>query len=171
MATTYTLIASNTLSSSAASVTFSAIPNTFTDLVLKISARSNEPGVSQTSIYFKPNLGTVNSETRLLGNGSTVSSGRNASNSTSVLYYESQPAATATANTFNNMEIYIPSYTAAQNKPTGGFAAQETNNATAYISTVAGLTRSTTAISSITIESIGSFVSGSSFFLYGIKNS
>ena len=46
MANTYTLISSNVLSSSAASVTFSAIPATYTDLVVKTSVReTNNSGV------------------------------------------------------------------------------------------------------------------------------
>ena len=36
---TYTLIQKTTLNASAASITFSSIPQTFTDLVVKVSAR------------------------------------------------------------------------------------------------------------------------------------
>ena len=46
MATTYTLITSQTLASSAASVTFSSIPSTYTDLVLRVSARTDNAAVS-----------------------------------------------------------------------------------------------------------------------------
>ena len=41
MPSTYTLISSNVLASSAASVTFSAIPSTYTDLVVRASIRSD----------------------------------------------------------------------------------------------------------------------------------
>ena len=41
-ANTYTLISSNVLASSAATVTFSSIPATYTDLVLRVSARNND---------------------------------------------------------------------------------------------------------------------------------
>ena len=41
---TYTLISSNVLSSSAASVTFSSIASTYTDLVLRVSARDDRAG-------------------------------------------------------------------------------------------------------------------------------
>jgi hypothetical protein len=40
MPSTYTLIKGETIGSSAASYTFTAIPSTFTDLVLRISVRS-----------------------------------------------------------------------------------------------------------------------------------
>ena len=53
MPATYTLIASNTLSSAAASVTFSAIPATYTDLVLRYSARSDGASVDD---YFSLNI-------------------------------------------------------------------------------------------------------------------
>ena len=39
MANTYTLISSNVLGSSAASITFSAIPATYTDLVVRVTSR------------------------------------------------------------------------------------------------------------------------------------
>jgi hypothetical protein len=48
MANTYTLIESQVLGSSAASVTFSAIPATYTDLVLKFSSRNDDTGVTET---------------------------------------------------------------------------------------------------------------------------
>ena len=45
-ANTYTLISSNVLGSSAASVTFSSIPATYTDLVLRVSARTDADDTS-----------------------------------------------------------------------------------------------------------------------------
>jgi hypothetical protein len=82
--------------------------------------------------------------------------------------------ASSTSSTFSNGELYIPSYTASQNKPIGMFAVTETNASDdAYKSVGAGLIRETGAISSIVLNLITgpNFVSGSSFFLYGIKNS
>ena len=78
-----------------------------------------------------------------------------------------------TSNTFASMEIYIPSYLASQSKPISLFDVAEINSTTQnMIAAQAGLYRSNTAISSIllTPSSAASFVSGSSFYLYGISN-
>ena len=171
MANTYQLIASNTLSSSAASVTFSAIPNTFTDLVLKVSSRNNDTGTSEGFLTQFNNDTSTNYSWRalLVGGGSPVSQG--SANQTKI---ENRQAGNgATASTFSSMEIYIPSYTASQNKPVSSFYAIETNVTDAYIGVEAALWRNTSAINTIKLFNNGSivFVSGSSFFLYGIKNS
>ena len=169
MATTYTLIASNTLSSSAASVTFSAIPNTFTDLVLKISNRVSTATLdSNATITFNGITTNTHSITYLYGNGASAASGRFSNFSSIIAAYATQ-GTSSTSNTFTNWEVYIPSYTASQNKALSIFSALENNATTAYLNTGAALWRNTAAISSITITD--NFVSGSSFFLYGIKNS
>ena len=173
MPATYTLIASNTLSSSAASVTFSSIPNTYTDLVLKLSVRSARTDPSDT-INFTINSigGTSYSNTALVGNGSAASSGR-VSNANDVDYSAAANAATSTSNTFSNVEIYIPNYAGSTNKPFSAFTAYEDNTTTAVIRANASLLSNTAAVTSITMATagIGDFVSGSSFYLYGIKNS
>jgi len=79
MANTYTLINSNVLASSAASVTFSAIPATFTDLVIRASIRTDRAAVEDW-LYIKFNgLTTNRSYTRLTGSGSAAASGRSTS--------------------------------------------------------------------------------------------
>ena len=171
MPVTYTLISSNVLSSSAASVTFSSIPASYTDLVLRWSARSDAADVDD---YFSLRVNgittSVYSLTNLTGNGSAVASAR--LSSTSGRAYGCS-GGNATANTFGSGELYIPSYTASQNKPIGGFGANETNATAVFIGTVANLYRENTAISSVTLTILAgtNIVSGSSFYLYGIKNS
>jgi hypothetical protein len=173
MANTYTLIASNTLSSSAASVTFSAIPGTYTDLVVRCSVRlAAGAGSTIQDLLVRFNATTTNySITQLTSDGSAASSGR-ISNTTRMLITNVVSGDNATNNTFGSVEIYIPSYTVSQNKPIANFGASENNSTTAGISAVAGLWRDTTAISSIELyNGVGNLASGSSFFLYGIKNS
>jgi hypothetical protein len=172
MANTYTLISSNVLTSSAASVTFSAIPATFTDLVVSLSARSDEAGQARSDIRFTINGTTANySYTRLIGNGSTVTSSR-ISSSTRFDFGEIS-AATGTSDTFASGEIYIPSYLATQNKAISTFVAQENNTSSAFIRPYANLWNDTAAITSLAFAIAGgfNFVSGSSFYLYGVKNS
>jgi hypothetical protein len=175
MPSTYTLISSNVLSSSAASVTFSSIPSTYTDLVLRGSTRTGDTGtyLNYVSFTFNGNTSSLYTATRLIGNSSTATSDRDTS-TTSFDMNGLSPTALTTSNTFSSFELYIPSYTASQNKPLGAFGVAENNSSTADQSRIqadAGLFRSTTAISSITLTSGVNFVSGSSFYLYGIKNS
>ena len=171
MATTYTLINSNVLSSSAASVTFSSIPATYTDLVLRISSR-NDWAATQTSLKLTINgsSSSVYSFTRLYGTGSAAGSSRSSGNTSSFIYYVN--ADTSTSNTFSSTEIYIPSYTASQNKPISVFSSQENNTTAAFLGVSANLFAGTTAISSLSLtENNGSnFMIGSSFYLYGISN-
>lgn len=172
MATTYTLISSNVLTSSAASVTFSSIPATYTDLVLKCSMRSTESGAANAVfVEFNGSGGTDYSYTRLVGTGSAASSAR-LNDYSQVVGYLNVVASGATSNIFSNTEFYIPNYSVSQNKPFSGFSVTEDNATDAYAVATAALWRNTATISSIKLTSSGgsNFVSGSSFYLYGISN-
>jgi len=173
MANTYTLISSNVLASSTASVTFSSIPATYTDLVLRISARSDTSAVTQQVwLQFNSNTSAIYSYIALSGNGS-VAQNAIGSSLTSTRVIGGANGNTATANTFGSSEIYIPSYAATQNKQIGSFGVSETNATSSNLGVNAGLFLNTTAISSITILPSTSlnWLTGSSFYLYGIKNS
>ena len=170
MAATYELIASNTLTTSAASVTFSAIPATYTDLTIKISARRAASGRSDIDMSFNTDT-TEHSRTHLQGNGSTASS---AAGSGRIRIVNVLTGETETADSFNNLEVYIPNYLSSTSKPVSAFGAHEVNNATAFLVAVAGLWHLSPAeaITSVVFQpASGSFKTGSSFFLYGIKNS
>jgi hypothetical protein len=175
MPATYQLISSNTLSSSAASVTFSSIPATFTDLVVRITARSDRTANS-SNLGIRLNAATTNySDTNLIKTQSgTAASNRQVIGDLTYQYLGVVPAASATSSTFGSAEFYLPSYTASQNKPASTFSVFENNDTNvSEINAQANLYSSTTAITSIEIResTSGNFVSGSSFFLYGIKNS
>jgi hypothetical protein len=170
MPSTYSLISSNVLSSSAASVTFSAIPSTYTDLVLRISTRVNYASVDgNILIRFNGDTASNYSYTFIYGNGTTRVSSRGTS-TTRIIGASATEGSSATSNTFASAELYIPSYLANQNKPVSLDSATENNATEAYRAANAGLWRNTAAITSIYLEG-GDFVSGSSFYLYGIKNS
>lgn len=174
MANTYKLISSNTLTTTAASITFSSIPSTYTDLLLMVSARSNSSSTARDSIrlYFNGSTSSVYSFTRLLGDGTTLSS---FSSPVGDELYSTFGASTSlsTASVFGSVEIYIPNYLSTTNKPTSSFQVVEDNNATGYFGLTAGLAQITSAITSIEValNPSASFVSDSSFYLYGIKNS
>jgi len=173
MATTYQLISSQILGSSSASVTFSSIPATYTDLLLKVSLRSDQAAYTEVfNLRFNGITTTTYSYTAVAGSSGTTSSF--AASAETYARSGPTPGSVNTANTFGNAEVYIPGYTVAQNKPIGAFGISETNSANdAWVQSNAALWRSTAAITSITILPIGgpNWVTGSSFYLYGIKNS
>lgn len=170
MANTYVNIASTTLGSNQTTVTFSSIPSTYTDLVLRMSARSIENQASQ-DIYLNFNGTTANYSVTYLGVvGSSVQNLRN-SNQAQLSIKDGTNSATSTASTFSNVEVYIPSYTVSQDKPIYSYATFENNSATVNaIYSMAGLWRNTATISSIAIKpDWNQFATGSTFYLYGIK--
>ena len=172
MPSTYTLISSNVLASSAASVTFSAIPSTYTDLVLRVSGRTTSAGTVSSGFIQMNSVTSTYSSTGIRGNGASATSTRE-SGDYAGFYLGGVVGGGATSNTFSSHEFYFPNYTVATAKPVSQFSVSETNATTAYIFGRAHLCSSTAAISSLTINLNGgvSFVSGSSFYLYGIKNS
>jgi len=166
------LITSQTLGSAAASVTFSSIPATYTDLVLRFSVRSTGDYIANHILNVNGiTTGTAMSYTELKGTGSAASSTRNSGNPFTIVGVVQ--GTDYTSNTFSSGEVYIPSYTASQYKPFSTFSVSETNATAAEMKLLANLNSSNTAISQIDIKpSDGfSYASGSSFYLYGIKNS
>ena len=172
---TYTLISSQVLGSTATSITFSSIPQTYTDLVLRFSARCDEASISTSLViefngdYLSP---TTYSDTYLYVNSGNAASSR-ISNNTAMPARYSINGNSATANIFGNGETYIPNYTNTSNKPISTFGVGENNATTANLSAGAGLYRTSSAITQIALypNNLGNFISGSSFYLYGIKNS
>jgi hypothetical protein len=163
---TYTLIESQVLGSTAPSVTFSAIPATYTDLKVVCSVRGTAAYINQSyGITFNGTSTTGFSEIRIYGDGSSAASG------TAVNSIEGV-GSLATANTFSNDEIYIPNYTSTSNyKSYSVENIGETNATLTYALLVAGLWSDTSAITSIVLTGISaSFVQYSSFYLYGISN-
>jgi len=172
---TYTLIKGETLASSAASYTFTAIPSTFTDLVLRVSARSDN-AQQVVSLILKVNTDTATNYSRVFvfaDSSNTASSAIN-SNATTIGMAGGVNGSTSTANTFSNFEMYVPNYLSSTNKPMSAVTAPESNSATldnGHNQNFASLWRNTAAITDLTLTTNGSFVTGSSFYLYGIKNS
>jgi hypothetical protein len=174
MASSRTLIESQTLASSAASVTFNSIPSTYTDIVVKASVRTDYAAViDYLIIRFNSDSSTNYSDTRLVAYAGTGTLSDRTSSATS-LGNVSVDGNSATSSTFSNTEIYIPNYLSTVGKPISASTVVENNSASAnQIVADAALYRGASAISNIAFTpSVGTnFLSGSSFYLYGIKNS
>ena len=168
MANTFELIASSTVGSGgAASIDFTSIPSTYTDLVVKLSARTSSTGSIYEWLYIKFNSSTSGYSYRLLqGNGSSAASYNNTTQ-----YAGDITDGTATASTFGNYEVYIPNYAGSTNKSYSVDAVTENNGTTAVADLVAGLLSNTAAITAINLTPRnGSFVQYSTAYLYGVKN-
>jgi hypothetical protein len=166
---TLQLIETKTLSSAAASIEFTSIPQDGTDLLVLFSVRSQRAGNLDDPLGFRLNGTTTGYSWRqLYGNGGAVfTSGA----TDSAIFAGFLPAATATANTFHNGAVYVPNYTASANKSASVDSVSENNGANAYQSIVAGLWSNTAAITSLTFLSYqtGSNLSaGSTISLYKI---
>lgn len=169
MAYTYTLISSTTLTSATTTITFSSIPQTYTDLVLKLSARGTD-GFQSQDIYLLPNSSTSSQTNISLAlNSTTVSSAVNYQLGRFIGF---APSTTSVANSFSNTEVYIPNYTVTGSKPMNSFSTRpDTTASRQNITALAKLNQATAAITSLQVVSPSNFEVGSSFYLYGIKNS
>jgi len=167
MANTYIAISTTTVGSGGAgTIQFSSIPSTYTDLLLKVSARTS--GAAQTrNMRISFNSDTANySSIALNGNGSSAFS--DTSTNYLVGYVN---AASTTASTFANVEIYIPNYTSSNNKSYSVDGVTENNGTEAYAKLNAGLWSNSAAITSITLDATNGaeFQQYSTATLYGIK--
>jgi hypothetical protein len=164
--TAMTLIESKTLASAAASIEFTSIPSTFTDLVAVLSIRTNRSPQKDDLIAIRINGVTTNqSERELFGNGSTTGS----STGLATIYSYANSAG-ATSDTFGNSSVYIPNYTAATAKSFSVDSVNENNATGAYQSILAGLWNSTAAITSLEFYPLygTTLNAGSIISLYGV---
>ena len=178
MANTFTLIEAQTLSSSQASITLGSggtIPQTYTDLKVVISSR-NADTVEGAFCRFNSDSGTNYEWIQLKGTGSSAVSNKAVSFGspyTTGVYWRSD-ISSQTANTFASTDIYLPNYTDSSTYQSASVDSVTENNATAAEATViAGIWNNNAAVTSISFvtEGGGNFVAGSTFYLYGIKNS
>jgi len=165
---TYNLIESKVLASDIASVTFTSIPQTYTDLLITCGLRID--GTATDVFSVKPNgqtgtFATVNVQG--YGNNSTVYSG-----STSLIAGGAGASGYST-NALGNASIYFFNYTSSLDK-TISIDSSPGNFATATrIFLTNGYWSTSSAITSIEIAAFesGTLKVGSKLYLYGIKNS
>lgn len=157
MASTYTPIATQTLGSSAATVTFSSIPSTYTDLVLV--ANGSASASSDFYIAFNSDFSSNYSRTVLYGTGSAAGSQRD-SNLTRMLI-----------GAFYTNQVNILQIMNYSNTNTNKTVLSRSNGPSNVVEADVGLWRSTVAINRIdlTVSGSNTFNTGSTFTLYGIK--
>jgi len=163
MTSTYETISNQTLASAAASVTFSSIPSTYTDLILILQSG---PGTNGYSVYVQLNsdTGSNYSTTDIWGDGTSAASSR----TTSATFIRILGRGVGAPTNLNNNSI--TSFMNYSNTTTFKTMLNRSNVPSTGTGATVGLWRNTAAISSLTITSEdGNLQSGSTFALYGIK--
>ena len=172
MPNTYFRIATVSLSTTSASIDFTSIPQTYTDLKLVVSSRTSASAVYEELTITINGVNTNLATKYLYGlSGTTVGSG----GYTTGVYrgtVAASTAATATASFFGNSEVYIPNYTDATiPKSISGDGVAVTNSATGGVLIIgAAVNASNSAITSVgfTSPSGANFVAYTKATLYGI---
>jgi hypothetical protein len=162
-----TLVSTVTVGAGGAStIEFTSIPETATDLLVVISARSSS--ASSDAFAFKVNSSATGyADKNLRGNGSAASS---VNSGVSTYFWTGYviPGTGYTASTFGNAQLYIPNYTSSTRKSLSFDGVGENNNSEAWQQLSAGSWSGTAAITSIQIgsESNGTFAQYSTASLY-----
>lgn len=161
---TYYFIASQDITSTQSSVTFSSIPATYTDLVLVCSIKWTSSGASSFGLTFNSDTNANYRIQRFYGQASSVTQSRETSKTNT---------ATGQMNSGNwtTNVLHIPGY-----KDTTHYklVLGRCDIATGQeVGIFTGLWVNTAAITSLVVgypdSGVGGFASGSSFNLYGIK--
>lgn len=164
MATTYTPIATQTITTAVSNITFSSIPNTYTDLVIIGSAQTTVNGTSAIIMKFNSSPTPLWSLTNMQGNGTSATSGRS---STQDAYFYGGNCAASGTSAFSTWQANIFNYA---NTSIGTTAITRVGIASDLTKNVVGYWATTDAVSSILIGSDnGNLNVGSTFTIYGIK--
>jgi hypothetical protein len=176
MANTYKLISSVTVGSGgAASIDFTSIPSTYTDLCVYLSGRSTASFTRRILRLRLNNSSTASDYTAkdIVGSGSAVTPGSQSAGTSTYIQVWDLPAATAMASTFGNIMIYLPDYANTSTYKSVSVDSVAENNITAsYMSLLTGFYNQNTAITQVNLlPDSGNFAEYSTAYLYGIKNS
>ncbi len=170
MPDTFIKIASVTVGSGgAASIDFSSIPSTYTDLCLLLSIRGSG-SYTATDCKVIINGSTTGYTSRAVaGDGSAAFS---FAETTAGYVAGYVPGTLATASTFANNSLYFPNYAGSTNKSWSVDSVTENNASTAYAILAASLWSDTSAITSLSYSALtGNLVQYSTATLYGINKS
>ena len=161
---TYTPIATQTLGSAAASITFSSIPGTYTDLRLVLTSVVSVNNASG-QLQFNSDTATNYSQVNLSGVGTIANSGNETSNN--LINLNSQAAFSSTIPLSCTIDVF--SYAGATNK-TSLISFIGDKNGAGSVELFCGLWRSTAAITSLTLSLniAANFNTGTIATLWGI---
>lgn len=155
---TYTLIANQTVSgSSTASIVFSSIPQTYTDLVLIADAITTKATEDYAYLYFNSDTAANYSRTEMSGTGSVAQSSRFSNLIPFTLHPTNRANQIVNIMDYSNIVTYKT--TVYRNNPTWSL-----------VDAGIGLWRNTAAINTLTITGYTANIAvGSNFRLYGIE--
>jgi hypothetical protein len=161
MTVTYEKIATTTLGSAQADITFSTISGSYTDLVLVLGSLTTASANQAIRMQLNSDTGNNYANTNLYGDGSSAASNRDTGNA-----YINTTLATTSTTIPSTVIINFNSYSNATTFKT--IISRYNSNAT--VSAIIGIWRSTSAITSIKLFcGTGNINSGTIATLYGIK--
>lgn len=162
---TYESIATTTLGSATATVTFSSIPATYTDLVVVLGI-AGLSAVETPKMYFNgDNSSTLYSTIWISGHNTSAYSSGTTNQST---FYGIGAYNTGNSTGVSNIIVQIPNYS---NTTTFKNMLARNNSTDLSVDATIGLYRSTSAVSSISfiVHGGNTYSTGTVFSLYGIK--
>lgn len=167
---TYEPIATTTLTGTQATIDFTSISGSYTDLVISLYAQNAAASTGTRTGLMKLNSdsGANYSYTTINGNGTAAASTRASSQSGGIFYAELVRAGNG-ANMFGFARISLFNYAGSTNKTILSESSADLNGS-GFVNRIVGLWNSTSAITSISlIGGSEGFASGTRATLYGIK--
>lgn len=173
MANTYELINQYEVSTGGiTNIEFTAIPSTYTDLILKASLRTSRNDTTDP-VSWNLNGETTGTNYKYKSIWSTGSTSVDAYSNGGTSNFEIQYATAnnSTTSLFNNWELYLPSYTASGDKVGIAQGSHQQLAGASYLVIMGYTWTNSSAITSIKLTDIYSatFSLYSSLYLYGIK--
>jgi hypothetical protein len=166
MPATYEPIQTYTLGSAQATITFSSIPSTYTDLRLVMTGTVTASAGSAFAMRFNSDTATNYSYVAFYGNGGSVQGYDNATNINAIIMTANFRTTIPVLATFD-----IMSYAASRFKTSLITYSYDDGAAGGLVTREAALWRSTSAINRIDITTTSTtYAAGTTATLYGIKN-
>lgn len=170
MPLTYEPIATTTLGADTASISFGSVPNTYTDLRLIITARTDRASTGSDTILLRFNNDAASnySYTQLTSDGTTAATSLSAS--TTQILGGLAPRNNNTSGIFGLTVIDIFSYAGSTHKSTLATAYADISGS-GNVYNIVGMWRNTSAITTVSIHLSSTFkyLTGTTATLYGIK--
>lgn len=168
----YVLLETIELTQTTASVTFDNLPTSgYSDLKIVVCARSNRSTEIRDELFVRFNGDSGANYTYKTLRGISTTADALSGSGVSAIFRNDMTASGATANTFSNQEIYIPSYRSSSAKTVSIDSVMENNGANSTVHLSAGYWSGTSAITSITLlPEVSTFTANSTFSLYAISD-